>query len=427
MRSRAVLFAWFGLALGQAACGDRPPPRNHAPPPPPTNSSGVGDAPPHSAEPPANALRVRDLTMGDGFTCAFLDAGVKCWGYNAGGELGLIDTQHRGGKSGDMGDALPFVQLKGGVVQRIVAGGSSVCALGVDGTVTCWGGDYKKKTRVPMPSSKIAVGVASGGNGQCAVLYDESVVCWRAGAPHPELVDVGASVRSVHVGGDHTCAVLVDGGLKCWGANGSGELGMGSEASHRRSDSSEMGKALPRVDLGSRSVKTMALGAGFSCALLDNGQVKCWGGNGYGRLGRKAFGENGGTLGAKAGQMGNALAAIDFAPDARAAAIAVGSNHGCALLAQGDVMCWGRGFGEGTPMTVDLGQGVRARALVAGWDTTCALDLNGRVKCWGRNDAGQLGLGDTRDRGAPADWGDALPFVDLGIEAVAPAKKNREK
>ena len=41
------------------------------------------------------------------------------------------------------------------------------------------------------------------------------------------------------------------------------------------------------------------------------------------------------------------------------------------------------------------------------------------LKCFGRNDAGQLGYGDTNNRGdEPDEMGDDLPFVDLGADFV---------
>jgi alpha-tubulin suppressor-like RCC1 family protein len=53
------------------------------------------------------------LTAGSAHTCARLDDGtVKCWGRNVEGQLGLGDNQDRGDGPGEMGAALPAVQLK---------------------------------------------------------------------------------------------------------------------------------------------------------------------------------------------------------------------------------------------------------------------------------------------------------------------------
>jgi hypothetical protein len=54
----------------------------------------------------------------------------------------------------------------------------------------------------------------------------------------------------------------------------------------------------------------------------------------------------------------------------------------------------------------------------------CAVLANDEFKCWGSNNAGQLGLEDTNDRGDGLDiagnfleeMGDALPAVNLGRE-----------
>jgi alpha-tubulin suppressor-like RCC1 family protein len=56
--------------------------------------------------------KATELAGGELHTCALLTGGsVKCWGYNADGQLGLGDTTSRGTTSASMGDNLPFVLL----------------------------------------------------------------------------------------------------------------------------------------------------------------------------------------------------------------------------------------------------------------------------------------------------------------------------
>jgi hypothetical protein len=71
-------------------------------------------------------------------------------------------------------------------------------------------------------------------------------------------------------------------------------------------------------------------------------------------------------------------------------------------------------MGDALPV-VSLGTGRPAKALAAGRIHSCALLDNGRVKCCGGNFGGELGLGDTSNRGdAPNEMGDMLPAIDLG-------------
>ena len=49
----------------------------------------------------------------------------------------------------------------------------------------------------------------------------------------------------------------------------------------------EMGDNLPYVDLGTgRTAVSISVGDQHSCAVLDNAQLKCWGFNQYGQLGK---------------------------------------------------------------------------------------------------------------------------------------------
>jgi alpha-tubulin suppressor-like RCC1 family protein len=55
---------------------------------------------------------VRQVAAGDLITCALLDdSAVKCWGLNSEGQLGLGDALDRGDEPGEMGDALPALDL----------------------------------------------------------------------------------------------------------------------------------------------------------------------------------------------------------------------------------------------------------------------------------------------------------------------------
>ncbi len=69
-------------------------------------------------------------------------------------------------------------------------------------------------------------------------------------------------------------------------------------------------------------------------------------------------------------------------------------------------------MGDNLP-SIDLGTGRTARGVITGEGLhTCAIMDNSSIKCWGSNDSGQLGLGDTNNRGDGADeMGDNLPSI----------------
>ncbi len=105
------------------------------------------------------------------------------------------------------------------------------------------------------------------------------------------------------------------------------------------------------------------------------------------------------------------------------AAISSGRDFSCALLAGGEVRCWGAGeagqLGDGARATrVDAvaPTGLAAATMIsAGVQHACAV-VDGSVWCWGRNDASQLGLGDTGVRDVPARVA-MLPADVVGVSA----------
>ena len=119
---------------------------------------------------------------------------------------------------------------------------------------------------------------------------------------------VGVKVTAISVSKSHSCALLTTGDVKCWGQNGEGGLGIG-DAIDRGGVPGQMGAALPLVDLGAGvHASTVNPGIGFTCAILNGGGGKCWGGNHAGALGL------GDSLirGDAPGQMGAALPFVDL-------------------------------------------------------------------------------------------------------------------
>jgi alpha-tubulin suppressor-like RCC1 family protein len=256
--------------------------------------------------------------------------------------------------------------------------------------------------------------------------------------------DVGGGSTSISrerigylsAGDTHTCVVLVDNSVKCFGLGNEGQLG--NESTSNIGDGSGVSVASSSaISLGlGRSARAIATGTSHTCALLDNLTVKCWGSGLYGRTG---YGDSN-NRGDNAGEMGDALSAVDLGSGRNATMIAVGSNHSCALLDNATVKCWGRsnsgqlgyndtvtrgdGAGEmGNALpAISFAAGRSATAIAAGASHTCALLDNAQVVCWGDNAYGQLGQGNMDNIGdgiGPTIA--ATPTIDVGTGRTAVA------
>ncbi len=174
-----------------------------------------------------------------------------------------------------------------------------------------------------------------------------------------------SAVVAIAGGYTHTCALLRDGNVRCWGGNDQGQLGLGNADDH----SNQQPYQLPLVGLGGK-VAAITSGSHHNCALMQDSTMQCWGANSHGQLGL--------------GHSQN-----------------VGANESPSAQVS----------------RVDLG--VPVQAIAAGGDSTCALLTDGTVRCWGRNDFGQLGLGHTNDVGAAAAPSALLAQVTLDATALA--------
>ena len=134
-------------------------------------------------------------------------------------------------------------------------------------------------------------------------------------------------------GGRHTCAILDNGDVKCWGYNWNGQLGTGSATT-----SNVNVPPTNAIDLGTgRTAVALSAGYDHTCAILDNGVLKCWGVDSYGVM------ANGGHWGSTGSTHEHAPATIDLGTGRTAVAVSAGYGHTCVILDNGDLKCWGQG------------------------------------------------------------------------------------
>jgi alpha-tubulin suppressor-like RCC1 family protein len=325
-----------------------------------------------------------DVVVGVTHACAVMHhGGVRCWGSNDFGELGNGVTAYTGGatKNPVPGDVIQLPQP----MISVVAGNRWTCGLSRDGEVWCWGRQLGgAQTAQPTPR---------------------------------QVTSIPSGVRQVAGRLLHACAVTVVGGVWCWGDNNFGQLGNGTTAG------SQDAVLVAGMQVG---VTSISVAHGHSCALRDDGQAFCWGDNEFGQLGD-------GTVQARLapvevkGLRGKAVG------------IAAGGAQTCALLDDGDMQCWGRNaagqlglgvadyaahpqpqsvrglVGRVTSMATSVGghplfdlnrggdEGEEEAGEWALMGHTCILLEHGRVQCWGANQFGQLGDGSFTRRPFPGD------------------------
>ena len=256
---------------------------------------------------------------------------------------------------------------------------------------------------------KVIVDVLAAG----ASSHEEAVVALRSPDDDPTLTDDIRAIRYKQISGrfSHSCAIRgTDKEVWCWGDDSDGRLG----------GESPMG--LPVKVPGLSNILSVAVGEKFSCALLNNGAVKCWGFNNIGQLG------NGTTDTSRIPVTVDGITGASFRrnPNQIAISITAGLTHTCAILEDTTAKCWGANrngqLGDGTtnrsltPVQVleSAGSTTPLRNIVsiaAGHNHTCAVIMGGTAKCWGKNRLGQLGTGpreNTRESFIP------VPVADLG-------------
>jgi alpha-tubulin suppressor-like RCC1 family protein len=183
---------------------------------------------------------VTSISVSAGHTCVVTASSVaQCWGW-------LNET--------------PLPNL--GPVTTIATAGYTVgyssptCAIKIDNTLACWGGQDPSSTTVPAGLGTVT-SVDVTDSETCAVKTDGTPQCWGSGSTqYPVPAGIGL-VRRVVLGGAGACAIHVDNTLTCWGIAGYPPL------------------VVP-ADLG--AVTDAVMTADQTCAIRTDATLRCWGG-----------------------------------------------------------------------------------------------------------------------------------------------------
>jgi alpha-tubulin suppressor-like RCC1 family protein len=268
------------------------------------------------------------ITAGGSHTCAILDTGdVLCWGFGFDGQLGY-DSRQNLGDSTLPGSQTP-VDLGGQHAIAVSGGTQHTCAILVGGSVRCWGFGVKGQLGYGDPNNR--------GDGVCVANVDPMLPAncdAKVSDGAPVFLGSGRTAVAISAGGLHTCAILDDGSVLCWGEGVDGQLGDGN--TNNVGDAQQPGYAGRPVDLGpGRTATAISAGDDHTCAILDNASVLCWGDGANGELGYGGAGNVGDT------QTPGSVGSVNLGPGRTAAAISAGGTHTCALLDNGSVRCWG--------------------------------------------------------------------------------------
>jgi len=344
------------------------------------------------------------LSGGSYHTCLAKNGSVYCWGFNNNFQVGDGTTTDRNTPQMVNGLTSPI---------SVAAGGTQSCAVQSDGLLLCWGnqagytlngsanpnpiGAPSKIQNASGPLTGVQYvdlgGESYGKDNGCAVTTTGALWCWGANdlrqvgdgtTTHRTIAVqiIASNVTAVSVGISHSCAVLQSGVVQCWGANDKGQLGDGLAINSTSFSASPQAASLS-------DAVGISVNGSHSCALINDGTVKCWGSNSDGQLGSGSFGPG---VASSTPTPVTGLSGV--------VGIAVGLSHTCAVLSNGTVKCWGdntskqggrTGYESVTPVLVE---GIaNATAVSAGTGHSCALIGANDLKCWGQFGNGILGDG----------------------------------
>jgi alpha-tubulin suppressor-like RCC1 family protein len=329
-------------------------------------SNGVGESP---SELPPQQTTISGVRFGKSIennTCVIIAQNkANCWGKNTNAQLGIVNAQMNVGD--DMMDVYAPIDLIK-PARNIHQGEGFACALMMDDSVTCWGDNT---------------------HGQLGRNNNDATYGTMA-FDYPLTKNVLASnVKELGVGVNHACALFNNNSVSCWGSSQFGQLGLGDKSNRGTQTNPFVGAVT--ID----NAKHLFVGRYHNCIINLSGKAQCWGRNFAGGLGVGTYEDVGDDM--------MDMPPSEVVLPSPIERMSLGGAFTCALLVDGAVYCWGNNLtgvvADGTNIS-DLPQpgqkvilpGPATDITTSAYGGVCAI-VGGLVYCWGTNFSGQLGLG----------------------------------
>ena len=198
---------------------------------------------------------------------------------------------------------------------------------------------WSENLSIALPRGLHAEGLEVGPSNAC-IWSGADLRCWGSGSHYlsgsssqqstPMLMNwpEGEPIESVSIGRTVACGLSISGDPRCWGYMGSNGLESGSHSTGSHSSPRTFSRT--GLDLYDLDLK-ISMGNQFGCGLTFDGQLMCWGNNGFGQLGR------GGTSSWE-------LIGQVHGPSTwgKSSTWTLAVSHTCALSSAGELHCWGR-------------------------------------------------------------------------------------
>ncbi len=277
-----------------------------------------------------------------------------------------------------------------------------------------------RSIRVPNQDNRIFTQMSVGSTTGCGLDQEGYAFCWGSnssgtfgigstgGTNHvPQRVSGARRYKKISSGSNSVCAIDENSDAYCWGGNTFGQVG----------DSTNTSRNSPTAVSGGLKFRDISVGTLFACGVTLNGSAYCWGYNNFSQLGDNS----------QTASSAPVAVQIEGGGSKKFVSVITGKQNSCAIDENHDLYCWGDNSSfqvssTGAQVTeaklVSLGASKAKSAAIID-STVCAVATSGRAMCRGANDVG-LGLLGRNDTVSPNSdmMADVVNLGGLPLENV---------